>query len=74
MRYQRDNQLRWWCKGKLVRLNEDIKGTISYVDFVTVSMLVSKKISKGQSTALVVYVSLLVAMKISKGQSTTLVV
>jgi hypothetical protein len=55
VRYQRDNQLRWWCKGKLVRLNEDIKGTISYVDVVTVSMLVSKKISKGQSTALVVY-------------------
>ena len=40
--------------GKLVRLNEDIKGTISYVDGVTVSLLVSMKISKGQSTTLVV--------------------
>jgi hypothetical protein len=37
-----------------IHLNEDIKGTINYVDGVTVSLLVSMKISKGQSTTLVV--------------------
>jgi hypothetical protein len=46
------NQLRWWCNGKLARLDQDIKGTINYVDGVTISLLVSMKISKGQSTTL----------------------
>jgi hypothetical protein len=39
---------------KLARLDQDIKGTINYVGGVTVSLLVSMKISKGQSTTLVV--------------------
>jgi hypothetical protein len=60
--------------GKFVRLNEDIKGTISYVDGVTVSMLVSKKISKGQSSALVVYGKLARLDEDIKGTTTTLVV
>ena len=42
------------CNGKLARLNEDIKRIINYVDGVTVSLLVSMEISKGQSTTLVV--------------------
>ena len=37
----------------LVRLDEDIKGIINYVDGVTVGLLLSMKISKGQSTTLV---------------------
>jgi hypothetical protein len=40
--------------GKLARLDEDIKGAINKVDGVTVSLRVSMKISKGQSTMLVV--------------------
>ena len=45
-----------------------MKGAINYVDGVTVSLLVSLKISKGQSTRLMgVTISLLVSMKISKG-------
>jgi hypothetical protein len=39
---------------KLARLDEDIKGTINYVGGVTVRLLVSMKISKGQITTLVV--------------------
>ena len=38
----------------LARLDEDIKGTINYVDGVTVSLLVSMKISKGQLATLMV--------------------
>ena len=38
----------------LARLDEDIKGTINYVGGVTVSLLLSMKISKGQSTTMVV--------------------
>ena len=38
----------------LARLDEDIKGAINYVDGVTVSLLISMKISKGQSTTLMV--------------------
>jgi hypothetical protein len=38
----------------LARLDEDIKGAINYVDDVTVSLLVLMKISKEQSTTLVV--------------------
>jgi hypothetical protein len=49
-----DNQLRWWCNGKLARLDEDMKGAINYVGGVTVSFLVLMKISKGQSATLVV--------------------
>jgi hypothetical protein len=39
---------------KLARLDEDIKGIINYVDGVTVSLLLSMKMSKGQSTTLMV--------------------
>jgi hypothetical protein len=49
-----DNQLRWWCNGKLARLDEDMKGAINYVDGVTVSFLIPMKISKGQSTTFMV--------------------
>ena len=38
----------------LARFDEDIKGTINYVGGVTVSFLVSMKISKGQSITLMV--------------------
>ena len=38
----------------LACLDEDIKGTINYVDGVSVSFLVLMKISKGQSTTLMV--------------------
>ena len=38
----------------LARLDEDIKGAINYLGGVTVSLLVSMKISKGQSTTLMV--------------------
>jgi hypothetical protein len=38
----------------LDRLDEDIKGAINYLGGVTVSLLVSMKISKGQSTTLMV--------------------
>ena len=32
------------CNGKLARLDDDIKGTINYVDGVTVSLLVSSAV------------------------------
>ena len=38
----------------LARLDEDIKGAINYVDDVMVRLLVLMKISKEQSTTLVV--------------------
>jgi hypothetical protein len=38
----------------IARLDEDIKGVINYFDGVTVSLLLSMKISKGQSTTLMV--------------------
>ena len=38
----------------LARLDEDIKGTMNYVDGVTIRLLVLMKISKGQSTTLMV--------------------
>ena len=38
----------------LARLDEDIKGTINYLGGVTVILLVLMKISKGQSTTLMV--------------------
>jgi hypothetical protein len=38
----------------LARLDEDIKGAINYLGGVTVSLLVSMRISKGQSTTLMV--------------------
>ena len=38
----------------LARRDEDIKGAINHLGGVTVSLLVSMKISKGQSTTLVV--------------------
>ena len=38
----------------LARLDEDIKGAINYLGGVTVSLLVSMMISKGQSTTLMV--------------------
>jgi hypothetical protein len=37
-----------------IGLDEDMKGAINYVDGVTVSLLLSMKISKGYSTTLVV--------------------
>ena len=38
----------------LARLDEDIKGAINYLGGVTVSLLDSMKLSKGQSTTLMV--------------------
>jgi hypothetical protein len=38
----------------LACLDEDIKGTFNYVGGITVSLLVTMKISKGQLTTLVV--------------------
>ena len=52
--YQRGNQLCWWCNGKLARLDGDMKGAINYVGGVAVSFLLLMKISKGQSTVLMV--------------------
>ena len=42
------------CQRKLARLDGDIKGTINYDGGVTVSLLISSEISKGQSITLVV--------------------
>ena len=56
-----------------------MKGAINYFDGVTVSLLLSMKISKGQIKGTINYIDgvtvrMLVSMKISKGYSTTLVV